>query len=170
MNCLDKIEFSIAQPHDMPEILSFVDQAKKVMDSQGIFQWDKIYPTIIDFCPDVKKGQVYVGRINGIAALTFTINKWQDQAYLTADWDYKGDEFLVIHRLCVNPDFQGKGLGKAACRFIEGLAKSQGIKSIRLDCFTKNPVSLRLYEGLGYKVRGYADWRMGRFCLMEKEL
>ncbi len=30
--------------------------------------------------------------------------------------------------------------------------------------------ALKLYKNLGYKIVGYADWRMGRFYLMEKFL
>ena len=45
-----------------------------------------------------------------------------------------------------------------------------GYESVRLDVFTKNPFAQKLYRNNGYKVRGYADWRKGRFDLMEKEL
>ena len=52
----------------------------------------------------------------------------------------------------------------------ESIAKNNGIKAIRLDAFTENPVALSLYEKLGYSIAGYADWRKGRFALMEKKL
>ena len=48
--------------------------------------------------------------------------------------------------------------------------KSEGYDSIRLDCFTENPYSRKLYEKAGYSVVGYADWRKGRFELREKKL
>lgn len=40
----------------------------------------------------------------------------------------------------------------------------------RLDAFTENPFALKLYDNLGYSRVGYADWRKGRFYLMEKYL
>lgn len=43
-------------------------------------------------------------------------------------------------------------------------------ESIRLDVFTKNPYAQKLYRKNGYQVRGFADWRKGRFDLMEKKL
>jgi len=53
---------------------------------------------------------------------------------------------------------------------IEEQIKNMGYSSVRLDVFSKNPYAIRLYEKNGYKKRGYADWRKGRFFLMEKTL
>lgn len=155
---------------DLETIQAFVDKAKLVMDSQGIPQWDEVYPTDYDFGGDVDKNELYIGEIAGKPAVCFTLNKWQDEEYFKVDWECKGEDFMVIHRLCVNPDFQGKGLGKKTCLYIHGLAMAGGAKSMRLDAFTQNPISLSMYEKLGYKTKGYADWRKGRFCLMECKL
>lgn len=38
------------------------------------------------------------------------------------------------------------------------------------DDFEADIISKNLYLLNGYEVRGYADWRKGRFDLMEKEL
>ena len=54
--------------------------------------------------------------------------------------------------------------------YIEQLSKTNGYDTIRLDCFTENPYSRKLYDKAGYKVRGYAEWRKGRFELREKKL
>ncbi|MBQ0051680.1 MAG: GNAT family N-acetyltransferase [Treponema sp.] len=155
---------------DIDEIQAFVDKAKTVMDRQGIPQWDEIYPTGDDFAFDAEKNELYVGMVEGKAAVCFTLNKNQDEEYLKAEWENSGDDFIVIHRLCVNPEFQGKGIGIKTCRFIEGLVWCMGNSSIKLDAFTQNPISLAMYEKLDYRTRGYADWRKGRFKLMEKVL
>ena len=42
--------------------------------------------------------------------------------------------------------------------------------SVESDVFTENPYAIKLYEKAGYVKRGYADWRKGRFALMEKKL
>lgn len=76
----------------------------------------------------------------------------------------------MIHRLCVNPKFQKRGIGTRTLQYIENQVKDQGIETIRLDVFTLNPYALRLYEKLGYNKVGYANWRKGRFQLMEKRL
>ena len=48
--------------------------------------------------------------------------------------------------------------------------KDMGYNAVRLDTFTENPFAQRLYRHNGYESRGYADWRKGRFDLMEKAL
>ena len=45
-----------------------------------------------------------------------------------------------------------------------------GYWSVRLDVFFQNLYALAMYEKNGYIRRGYADWRKGRFYLMEKSL
>lgn len=165
-----EVTYRKAISSDINEIQAFVDKAKVVMDSQGIFQWDEIYPTVEDFAGDEANQELYVGEVDGKLAVCFTLNKFQDEEYFSADWENKGDDFIVVHRLCVNPEFQGQGVGSQTCRYIEELALERGAASIKLDAFCENPISLSMYNKIGYKVKGYANWRKGRFKLMEKVL
>ena len=164
------VSFRKANVCDIDAISVFVEKAKVVMENQGIFQWDEVYPLKQDFADDEANGHLYVGEMDGKIAVCFTLNKVQYEEYFAADWENKSDDFIVIHRLCVNPDFQGKGIGSSACRFIEEIALKNGASSVKLDAFTQNPIALSMYEKLGYKVKGYADWRKGKFVLMEKVL
>ena len=77
---------------------------------------------------------------------------------------------MVIHRLCVSPHMQGQGVGTRMMQMIERMLCKQGIQSIRLDAFSKNPYSLKLYQKLGYSTVGEALWRKGLFYLMEKNI
>lgn len=163
----DLVTYRKATKEDVPAIQAFVDKAKIVMDGQGIPQWDEIYPTCEDFYGDAEKNELYVGEVDGIPAVCFTLNQFQDEAYLKVQWKNPDDDFMVIHRLCVNPEFQGMGIGFKTCRYIEDLVRGKNCHSIKLDAFTQNPISLAMYEKLGYKTMGYADWRKGRFKLME---
>lgn len=162
-----EISFRKARKEDVPAIQAFVDKAKILMDKQGIPQWDEVYPTCEDFYGDAQKNELYVGEVEGKAAVCFTLNHFQDEDYLKVQWENSGDDFMVVHRLCVNPDFQGKGIGTKTCLYIEELVRQNNCSSIRLDAFTLNPISLAMYKKLGFQVRGYADWRKGRFILLE---
>ena len=66
--------------------------------------------------------------------------------------------------------YQNQGMGKKILTNIEEQVRSMGYESVRLDVFTGNPFALKLYDKSGYETRGYADWRKGRFALMEKKL
>jgi len=106
---------------------------------------------------------------NKIASI-FVLNQKCDKEYNDGDWEYKNASFFVIHRLCVNPDFQGKGVGRMTMELIENYLREKKIESIRLDTFSQNPIALKLYEGLGYKRVGEVNWRKGLFYLLEKKI
>ena len=155
---------------NIEKIFTFVQKAINKMIEQGIFQWDEIYPTKDDFANDARKNQLYIAEVDGQIAVCFTLNQECDEEYKNGNWKYNGPDFLVIHRLCVNPDFQNKGIGSKVCQEIEKLAAERGMKALKLDCFTQNPYSQKMYTKLGYSEVGFADWRKGRFILMEKIL
>ena len=162
------ITYRKANMSDLDAIHSLSQRAVENMIESGIYQWDELYPTRDDFKADIEKNQLYAGIAEDHIAVVFVINKEYDPEYNDAAWHYKGDNFRVIHRLCVNPDFQRSGIARRTMLHIEALLKSQGVKSIRLDTFTQNPRALGLYESLGFLKTGYADWRKGRFVLLDK--
>ena len=162
------IKYRKAEPNDIEEICSIVHDAVDVMERDHIFQWDDLYPAKRDFQEDIKKSQLFVGLVNGQIAVIYTLNQECDKEYENGKWKYKDEPFYIIHRLCVNPTFQNTGIAKATLLHIEKQLKEIDIHVIRLDVFSNNPFALRLYNSLGYLKAGHADWRKGKFFLMEK--
>jgi ribosomal protein S18 acetylase RimI-like enzyme len=76
----------------------------------------------------------------------------------------------VIHRLCVSPPFQNKGIGVQTMIAAEAIIKSMNIDTVRLDAFSKNPAALNLYRRLDYSEVGFVYFRKGRFIHFEKKL
>ena len=140
------------------------------MEKAGIHQWDEIYPAKEHIAQDIEKNQMYIGKVDNDIAVCFTLSEECDEEYKNGKWQYPDAKFIVIHRLCVNPDFQNRGIATESMKYIENLSKSEGYDCIRLDCYTLNPYSKKLYNKSGYSVIGYADWRKGRFELREKKL
>ncbi len=119
---------------------------------------------------DIKNRSLYLV-IDGVnLASIYVISKESDVAYKNANWQYSDESAYILHRFCVLPDYQNKGIGKKVLAHIEEQFHKMGYESVRLDVFTKNPYAQKLYRKSGYQVRGYADWRKGRFDLMEKKL
>jgi len=146
--------------------LSAIDE----MNKNGIFQWDSVYPNKKLIETDIKKGQMYVGRSGNELVSAYVINVDCDVEYKNGNWKYPDAPYKIVHRLCVNPVFQNKGIAGQTMLHIQDTLKQQGIGVIRLDAFTKNPYALRLYEKLGYEKVGFAEWRMGKFYLLEKKI
>ena len=76
----------------------------------------------------------------------------------------------MLHRLCVNPELQGRGLARQAMARMEKNALDKGFDSVRLDVFSQNLHAQRLYEKLGYRRTGEVRFRKGIFHLLEKAL
>lgn len=157
---------------DLDEIFSFVESSIKKMISENIFQWDEIYPTKSDFESDIKNGELFsvVDEDTGKIAAIYVINSEYDDAYNSAVWNDNGNNFRILHRIVVNPEFQSKGVGTSVMLHLMEELKKESVNSLRLDVFSENPYSQRMYEKLGFVKTGEANWRKGLFYLMEKKL
>ncbi len=82
------------------------------------------------------------------------LNEWQSPEYELIDWSETHGRFLIVHSFVIHPFAQGKGYSKVLLSFWENEAKRKDYTGIRLDAFTGNPVSLRLYEKNHYICRG----------------
>lgn len=164
------ITYRLGKLEDIEAITVLIQEAIKEMEKHDIYQWDELYPTAEDFEADIRKGNLYVAEENEKIIALYVISGESDEAYNNAEWKYPRETSLVLHRFCVSPGFQNKGIGKKVLNKIESQIKSMGYDSVRLDVFTKNPYAQKLYRNNGYEVRGFAEWRKGRFDLMEKKL
>ena len=162
------LKFRKAEMCDLENICTLVASAVANMHRNGIDQWDELYPTADDLRADIENSQMTLGEIDGAPAVIFTLNRECDEEYASADWKRPELPYRVLHRLCVAPQFQHMGAAKQTLHYIEETLAAGGIHALRLDTFSGNPFALRLYASLGYKNTGFADWRKGRFVLMEK--
>jgi ribosomal protein S18 acetylase RimI-like enzyme len=141
------------------------------MRQNGIHQWDEVYPNEEIITKDVDSRALYVLEQNGLCIAAVSLNQEQDAAYQKVHW-LGGEPVLVVHRLCVDPAYQGNGLGNRLMDFAEEYAKQHAYASIRLDAYTGNPSAIRLYERRGYRKAGqvYFPRRTLPFFCFEKIL
>jgi Acetyltransferases len=165
-----KLEYIRAKKENLDSILVMFKNAVSEMVNNAIDQWDELYPDRSILEEDIIKEQLYIGISEGNLVSAYVLNQEYDEQYANGKWEYPSSTFCVIHRLCVNPLFQKKGVGTQMMQHIESEVKKMRIDSIRLDAFTLNPYAVKMYEGLGYKIVGLAHWRKGEFYLMEKKI
>lgn len=159
-----------AEESDLDAICALVRAAVRAMEAQGIFQWDGIYPARADFLADIRNRSLSVGTAEDGIAVVYAVNAECDAEYRNGTWSGPDGGFRVIHRLCVHPAHWNRGIAKTTLARIEQELQNAGVGAVRLDVFSGNPAARSLYLHAGYKVVGCADWRMGRFYLMEKVL
>lgn len=166
----EAIRFRVAEESELDTVFRMFQCASKHMEEQGIYQWDELYPDRNDLEEDIRKGELYLGVAEQEPVAAYVLNRERDEAYINGKWKGEEASCMVLHRLCVNPAFQGKGIGTFTMRHIEECLGKRGCRSIRLDAFTENPIAERMYKKLGYQVVGFAEFRKGKFFLMEKLL
>lgn len=162
--------FRLGREADLDSVYEVFLRAVEEMDRNAIPQWDTLYPTREILAEDLVKKQLYLGLIQHKIASVYVLNEECDEQYGNGAWQFPDASFRVLHRLCVDPVFQKKGVAALTMDHMEAALKSECIEALRLDVFSRNPYALRLYETRGFQRVGYADWRKGRFYLMEKRL
>ncbi len=165
----DDIKVIKANHEDITNVIQIVDACRHAMQHEGIFQWDKIYPSRSLIEEDIREGSMYIGQDHGIALGIVSLSEKQEDAYRQVRW-HGSEPALVVHRLCVNPDYQRCGIASQLMDFAENLALQRGYASIRLDAYTGNSKAVTLYERRGYRKAGqvYFPRRALPFYCFEK--
>jgi ribosomal protein S18 acetylase RimI-like enzyme len=124
-----------------------------MMRASGNLQWDEEYPNVPVFEKDIQLRQLWVADIEGEIAGFAAITTDQEPEYADVGWDI--DELsIVVHRLAVDPAFQGKGVAVALMLQAEQIARERGVKVLRVDTNAQNQATQRLFPKLGYALAG----------------
>ena len=148
-----------ATPNDIKSVADIYD---RVIDFQaangGYMSWIKnVYPTEKTASDALLLDTLYVFDTNGIIAGSVILDCIQSADYTELNWKTKNDkrDALVIHTLCVDPDYMGIGIASDMLSFAKELAKSLNCASIRLATNSKNLGAINLYEKNGFSIVGY---------------
>ena len=146
-----------AEISDLENIMKMYNSCVGGMLKNDIDQWDETYPNAEIISDDLKLGSYFVAELNGKIVGGVNIDQQQDPTYLNINWKDNSNQFLVVHRLGVQEENWGDGIGKALMMFSEELVKEQGLSSIRLDTYSGNPKAMEFYLRLGYNELGTID-------------
>ncbi len=161
-----------AEITDIENIMTIIASCVKDMENKDIFQWNEHYPDRSIIVDDIRTESAYILIEDGKCAAYVSINEDQPEEYKTIKWSENPQKCLVVHRLSVHPDRQGKGTAGELMKFIEAFALKNNYSFIRLDAYSKNPAALKLYEKNGFRRmgEGYFPFREYSFYFYEKSL
>lgn len=138
--------------------LDRMDEIKKsavsFMQSLKIDQWDENYPTRMHFHDDIMNKVLYGYYDDGILLGAVVLMDENDPPYEELS-NWTDDVSFVIHRLIVDPNAQGRGIGKKLVNYAHELAREKGYKSMKVDTHLENYVMRNLLEKNGYYEVGY---------------
>jgi len=166
------MQVRLATHTDIEAIMALVRRAVPLMRASGNLQWDEKYPNAEVFQRDVSLNQLWVAEIYGQIAGVSAITRDQEPEYATVGWNIE-EPAIVVHRLAVDPNFQGKGVAMTLMEQAEKVAIEQGITVLRVDTNVNNAATQKLFPKLGYTLSGEIklSYRPGlRFLGYEKRL
>ncbi|MGB5662030.1 GNAT family N-acetyltransferase [Eudoraea sp.] len=139
---------------EIPEILGLTKACAKQMEKRGIFQWNEEYPSIEAFENDISRKELFVLKSENTLIGCITITTYMDEEYVPIKWLTPNENNIYIHRLAVDPKFQGKGYAQILMNFAENYALENKYISIRLDTFSQNKRNQNFYAQRGYQKLG----------------
>lgn len=165
-------EIRRARSEEIQEIMNLIAKCVQVMQAGGSDQWDEGYPNREIISEDIVKGTLFVCLEHEAIAGILVLDENQAEQYAGIEWEQQQGPHLIMHRLAVHPEIQGRGIARRLIAFAEDFARSSGYRSIRLDTYAKNDRALKLYPSLGYWQRGEIRFpgRTAAFPVFEKVL
>lgn len=146
---------SNGKPEELEAILELTRACGRHMRENGIDQWDENYPDLNSLKRDIETNTLFAFRENDAIVGIVVLNESQDPEYGEINWSTRqSDRNIVVHRLAVSPDHQGKGIARKIMDFAEEWAKENDYDAIRLDTFSQNPRNQRFYKNRGYTELG----------------
>ncbi|MDT0555653.1 GNAT family N-acetyltransferase [Patiriisocius hiemis] len=139
-----------AKHSEIDKIITITRACAAKMISEGIFQWNEHYPNKEAFINDCNRGELYVLLVAEKIIGSITVSTFKDKEYQTVTWLTPDHNNYYIHRLAIQPKYQGQGYAKKLMDFAEEIAKQNNAASVRLDTFSKNKRNQKFYEARGY--------------------
>lgn len=138
---------------DLEVIASLAKVVRSDMVSKGLNQWVGDYPNIDNFRSDLEKGGLFVFIEEEKIVGSCSILKENDIAYKEVVWN--GKNALVIHRILIDPRYQGKGFGKEMINFAFKKTVNEGYDSLKIDTHPDNIKMQKMLKSLSFDFRGY---------------
>lgn len=151
------IRFS--QLNDIPRILEIINDAKALLKSLNIDQWQNGYPNLEQIENDIQNKESYVITTDdGIIAATTMFTLRSEPTYkkvYEGKWIIDESEpYGVIHRLAMSKDFRGQGIAKFVFEELHQQLQEKGIQSLKIDTHEDNKGMQSLIKKMGYQYCG----------------
>lgn len=156
------MELIKAAPSDFERITDFYREVILNTENMSIYaKW--IYgqhPTDEMIKHYIDEGVMYFCEKDGEIVSAAALTPYQGDDYHKTDWaiSLADDEVSVVHILCVSPNHQKQGIARQTMQLFIDLSNDMNKKAIRLDALACNTPAHKLYEKLGFKLRGKQHW------------
>jgi len=145
---------SKASQFHLPQILNLNNKIIHYMRSKGFTHWSEKYPSEAIYRRDIMRNSQYIYLIDDKVRGIVSYDTQHHEYFDTIEWNPKNKSAYFVHRLAVDPEFQGQGIANELMEFSERNAKKDKVDSIRLGAFKGYNEVVRFYKNRGYEIRG----------------
>ena len=160
--------FRLASINEVDYINNMFNTAKAKGRIDGTSDWDEDYPNREIIEEDIKNQDLYILEDQGKMIASISIVEKEPEEINDLGWERVRSCFLV--RLCVAPEYQGKGIGEQMMKSISIIAQEKGYKATHHLAAEVNKSANRLYKRMGYKNLGLIHAYDTDFIAYEKVL
>ncbi len=138
---------------DMEQILVLYEQAREYFRSANIGQWLDGRPDYDDVFGDIDDGICYVATENGYILAVFICDFFEEGHYpavLGGGGWLNSDEYAGLHKVAVNREHKGRGIGGEIIKFAANRCRENGVYNLRCDTHPLNASMRRMLEKNGF--------------------
>ena len=141
---------------DIPDIMQMVDDARALLKSHNVDQWQGPYPEAKNFEADIERGECYMVLHGDEPAAMFTLSERPEKDYedITDGKWYSDEPYCTLHRIALREKYRGTGISKKVIAFVEELTLAAGRRNLRVDTHRKNKAMQGLLRESGFRYRG----------------
>ncbi|TKH40102.1 GNAT family N-acetyltransferase [Paenibacillus polymyxa] len=151
-----------ASAEDQAEVHELILKTARWLHSKGSTQWGKLLKGEDDhnLGGAIARGEVVIfrtsvdHRLAGAVILQQQPSAWDSRMWGLEETDSEEGTSVYLHRLVVDRDNSGKGLGRELMQWIEQGIRFAGKDRIRLDCIAGNDKLSGFYKQCGYTYMG----------------
>ncbi|WP_438972948.1 GNAT family N-acetyltransferase [Polaribacter sp.] len=156
---------------DVPAIMNIINDAKKLLASKHIDQWQNGYPNAAQIENDINKSESFVV-VNDddtiMATSMFTLRKEPTyKKIIGGEWLVaENKDYGVIHRLAIKKEFRKLGLATLLFEKFHQVLLEKNIQSLKIDTHEDNLGMQSLIKKLGYQYCGiiYTSYQAKRLA------
>lgn len=147
--------FQKATIKDLPAILELY---KKVIETT-FTTWDENYPSKDLILNDIKNSNLFVLKNLKDKCIAVSFLGINDDS--KENWSIHLKNPQGVARICVDPEYQGKGVGSYFMGKLIDETKNRGVDGMQFHVCTKNISAMKMYEKVGFKNHGLGKSNYG---------
>ncbi|MGX7148217.1 GNAT family N-acetyltransferase [Enterococcus ureasiticus] len=143
---------------DLSRIMEIIGSARKLLHDKHIPQWQNGEGPNKELLEhDITLQQCYVlivdQEIAGLGILSTKIETAYEQI-TNGQWQQTNQHYATIHRVALNPNYQGKGLALLLMNYLITTARLNDYLDIRIDTHPENKTMQQLIKKAGFNYQG----------------